>query len=200
MCTHATWLSPGNTPSAKTITALITVSLFVLTNNCTQDWKPFQVFHNGTVNYRCTIQMANNYRHFRVVWIFWHHLHLHFCVCLQQHKEPYNSQKSKSSESGQSFGMLSHGVALLQFSSKVHPQFWEKSQKPKKCKKSQIYPFWAMSRTPPNYLGHKFGMPGCSIVITRYIQSFIKILLVVFEKLEVFQKVGIGKKSNSSQQ
>ena len=41
--------------------------------------------------------------------------------------------------------------------------------------------------------GHEFGMLGCPIVIRRYMSNFIEILRAVFEKFEVFQKVGIGK-------
>ena len=32
-----------------------------------------------------------------------------------------------------------------------------------------------MSRAPRGYLVHKFGMPGCPIIIRRYMQNFIKI-------------------------
>ena len=67
----------------------------------------------------------------------------------------------------------------------------QKSQKPKKSEKNC---FWGYVPEPRGYLGHEFGMPGCPIVIRRYMQKLIKILRAVFEKFEVFQKVGIEKK------
>ncbi len=51
-----------------------------------------------------------------------------------------------------------------------------------------------MSRNPQGYLGYKFGIAEWPIVIRRHVQSLVKIVRVVFEKFEVFQKVGIGKK------
>ncbi len=53
--------------------------------------------------------------------------------------------------------------------------------------------FWGYVPGPRGYLEDKFSVPWCPIVMRRYMQSVIKILLAVFEKLEVFQKVGIGK-------
>ena len=70
----------------------------------------------------------------------------------------------------------------------------KKRKTEKMQKKRQIYPFWAIFRTPRGYLGHKIGIAECPIVIVRYMQNFIEILREVFERFEVFQKVGIGKK------
>ena len=63
--------------------------------------------------------------------------------------------------------------------------FWEKIQKPKKCEKNvKFTPFGAVSRTPRGYLGHKFSMPGCAIVIRRYMPNFIEILQAVLRNLK----------------
>ena len=81
-------------------------------------------------------------------------------------------------------------LSLIQF---LRAVFEKKAKNQKKMrKKRQIYPIGAMSQTPRGYYGHKFGIHGCPIVIRRYMPSFIKILRAVFEKFEVFQKVGIG--------
>ena len=60
--------------------------------------------------------------------------------------------------------------------------FGEKSQKPKKCEKTVKNSLFLGS--PRGYLGHKFGLPGCPIVITRCMPSFNKILRAVFDKIK----------------
>ena len=83
-------------------------------------------------------------------------------------------------------------MSLIQFLRAVIEKKTEKT--------SNLHPFWGYVPDLRGYLGHEFGMPGCPIAIRRYMPNFIKILRAVFAKLEVLQKVGIGKKTNSSQQ
>ena len=78
-------------------------------------------------------------------------------------------------------------------------QFLRKKET-EKVKNVELIPFEAMPRTPGVTSSGKFDMSESPIVIRRYMQNFIKILVTVFEKFDVFQKVGIGKKTNSSPQ